>query len=362
MKLIKKILRALPFKLTTDQRKASWQIIKDIGKKQPMNRLLEGDVASGKTIVAVIALAQTARAGYEACLMAPTKLLTRQHYLTVKKLLSPFNFKIKLLSRDVHFNYKRQNKTKRTNKKGTIYIGTHSRKKIITKIVNPLDRLKAYEFIKTRLVKGEQAFVIYPLVHDSDKLAIKSATAEYERLKNEIFSKFKVGLVHGQIKAIERDKIIKKFRDNQLQILVATAVVEVGIDIPNATMIIIEHSERFGLAQLHQFRGRVGRRQKQGFCFLFTESNSEKTSQRLAALINCHNGFKLAKQDLALRGPGEVFGTTQSGWPEFKMADIFDYQLTSKAKQAAISYHPLLEKYPLLKEKLKKFVKEAHFE
>jgi len=414
VKLAQRFTKSLPFKLTDDQRVTAWEILKDLSQKKPTNRLLEGDVGSGKTVVATLAMLQTADAGYQAVLMAPTEILAQQHFKEISKLLKNFKTKVGLRTR-----------SKQINPQGRILIGTHAliqdkiqfsklglvvvdeqhrfgvrqrtelkaksgklsphflsmtatpiprslaltlygdldislirqmppgRKKIITRIVPPQKRTKAYEFIQQRIEKKEQVFVICPLIEESDKLGVAAATKEYEKLKTKVFPQYQIGLLHGRLKTQEKDKVMAAFKKNKIQILVSTAVVEVGIDIPNATIMMIEGTERFGLASLHQFRGRVGREKKQSYCFLFTDSKSSNTLQRLHALVSSKNGFELAEQDLKMRGPGEVYGTKQSGYLDLKIGSLLDYALIKKARAEAEGIVKNLEKYPLLKRKTK---------
>ena len=239
------------------------------------------------------------------------------------------------------------------------------RRKIITKLVAPANRGLAYKFIRDQIKKGRQVFAICPLIEESDILEVRSATWEYEKLKNEIYPDLKIGLLHGRMKPREKEKIMREFSGGKINILVSTSVVEVGIDIPNATVMVIEGADRFGLAQLHQFRGRVGRGKHQSFCFLFTDSTSATTARRLKALIKSNNGFELAEQDLKIRGPGELIGIRQSGLPDLAMASLTDLELIGNAREEAealIKKDGKLLKYPKLAEKLEKFTKEAHFE
>jgi len=239
------------------------------------------------------------------------------------------------------------------------------RQKIITKLVAPANRGLAYKFIREQIKKGRQVFVICPLIEESDVLEVKSATQEYEKLKNEIYPNLKIGLLHGRMKPKEKEEIMQKFIKREIDILVSTSVIEVGIDIPNASVMLIEGSDRFGLAQLHQFRGRVGRGEHQSFCFLFTDSTSTTTARRLKALIKSNNGFELAEQDLKIRGPGELVGIRQSGLPDLAMASLSDFELIKNAREEAealIEKDEKLLKYPKLAEKLKKFTKKVHFE
>lgn len=242
------------------------------------------------------------------------------------------------------------------------------RKPVMTKIVTEANRSKAYDFVRDQIRSGRQAFVVCPLIDESDRLGVKSVRAEHERLDKEIFPELKVGLLHGKLKAKEKEEIMADFLNNKIQILVATAVIEVGVDVPNATLMIIEGAERFGLAQLHQFRGRVGRSEAQSYCLLFPSSEeiaNPKTITRLNAMASHNDGLTLAKIDLKLRGAGELYGLNQSGFPEFQIATLFDYENIKKAQEEAralIAADPKLEKYPLLKEKLGEWENDAHLE
>ncbi len=440
-KEIKKFVSSLPFKLTDGQRQAAWEIIQDMNKSKPMMRLLEGDVGSGKTMVAIIAMlnAVLGQKNAQTALMVPTEILAYQHYQSISSFLKNFNINIALFSR----TEKRLNtKNKKIPKKqmleiiktaqAQIIIGTHAliqenlefhnlilaivdeqhrfgveqrknllkkacqnqsknfmphmlsmtatpiprslalalygdldisiikemprgRKKIITRIVTEEKRPLAYNFIKQEIKKGRQAFVICPLIDPSDRLGVKSVKEEYKKLNEKIFPDLNIGILHGRLSAREKEKIMQNFLNKKIDILVSTSVVEVGVDVPNATIMIIEGAERFGLPQLHQFRGRVGRGEHQSYCLLFTESQNEKTKQRLSSLVSCYDGFSLAKIDLKFRGPGEVYGTAQKGFPDLKIASLFDYELIKKARAQAIKLikkDPTLKAYPQLKEKL----------
>ncbi|MBU1992885.1 DNA helicase RecG, partial [Patescibacteria group bacterium] len=229
------------------------------------------------------------------------------------------------------------------------------RKEIITRVVSEKKRIDAYRWIEDQAAKGHQIFVICPLIDESDVLEVKAVKKEYENLARNIFPELNLGLLHGKLKQNEKDKVMQDFKDNKINILVSTSVVEVGIDIPNATIMIIEGSERFGLSQLHQFRGRVGRGEVQSYCFLFTNSTSLESQRRLGAMTKYSSGFKLAEIDLQLRGPGEIYGVRQSGIPDLKMASLTDYATIKKARDEAakiIEKDPELDAYPELKEKL----------
>lgn len=451
----KKFVAGLPFRLTDDQRRSAWEILNDLEKNQAMSRLLEGDVGSGKTLVAALALFNTALNNYQGVIMVPTEILASQHFKSLAKLLGSFNVKIGLLTRG-HKNINYQSESINSSLKGKakneaitkeilnnsdIIIGTHAliqeslefrqlglvvvdeqhrfgvverhkiissgtkdltphflsmtatpiprslalaiygdldlsiikqlpanRKTIITKIVREEDRRKSYEFIKQQVASGRQVFVICPLIDESDKSGYKSVKAEYERLDKEIFPDLPVGLLHGRLKSEEKERVMANFLEQKTKILVATSVIEVGVDVPNATIMIIEGAERFGLAQLHQFRGRVGRGEHQSYCFLFPsdeEEMNEKSSKRLEALTKYSDGLSLAKVDLKLRGAGDIYGASQSGWPEIKIATLFDYELIKKAKDEAekiITEDPELKTYPLLKEKLGQWENNVHLE
>src|SRR5258706_1605797 len=396
---IDKFISSLPFKLTVSQDKAVKETLADLSLKIPMNRLLEGDVGSGKTVVAATGAFAAFLNGYQTLIMAPTQILAQQHYETFRSLLSPFNVRISLVTSSVN---------KSDLGRNDIFIGTHSlikskivldkvafvvideqhrfgveqrrhlvkrtgtphvltmtatpiprtvalttygdldlsvltdmpkgRQKVTTWVVPETKRKKAYEWIEKQ-VKGEkparnassiadaggsQVFIVCPLIEDSDTetLAdVKSVTSEFAKLKS-IFKGLKLGLLHGRMKHDEKTTVLSDFRSRRIDILVATPVVEVGIDIPNATIMVIEAAERFGLAGLHQLRGRVGRGAKQSYCLLFSNFHSGMAYTRLRAMAKTHSGFELAELDLSLRGPGEIFGTAQSGFPELKIASL----------------------------------------
>ncbi len=239
------------------------------------------------------------------------------------------------------------------------------RKKIVSKIVPAAERLQVFEFIREEAKESRQTFVICPLIEESEKLQVKAATKEYEKLSQKIFPDLKVGLLHGRMKPKEKEKIMKNFKSKKLDILVSTSVVEVGIDVPNATIMVIEGADRFGLAQLHQLRGRVGRSVFQSYCFLFTDSFSRKTHQRLKALIEAEDGFKLSEKDLEIRGPGDLSGRRQWGLPDLAMASLSDLALIEATKKEAVAVLEKdiqLKKHPLLKERIEKFKKGIHLE
>ena len=437
----KQFVAGLPFTLTADQRRAAWTILKDIDRSEPMTRLLEGDVGSGKTVVALIAIYNTALNNLQSALLAPTEVLASQHFLSLSRLSAKTKLTIALLTAN-KCQLSGAEKIKRPELMRQIaagevdlVIGTHAliqekvvfknlalavvdeqhrfgvgqrqallkknqpaphllsmtstpiprslalalyddlslsiikeqpsgRIPIITKIFAEEERSQAYEFMRQEITKGRQAFVICPLIDESDKLGAKSATAEYERLARDIFPEFKLGLLHGKLKSVDKEKVFQAFTRGQTDILVATAVVEVGIDVPNATVMMIESAERFGLAQLHQYRGRVGRGEYQSYCLL-SAAIADKAKDRLAMMLKFNNGFDLAKADLKFRGPGEVYGTLQKGFSELKVASLFDFVLMSQAKEAAqhlLTASPNLHDFPLIKEKLGEADKNVHFE
>ncbi|MFC1721484.1 ATP-dependent DNA helicase RecG [Patescibacteria group bacterium] len=440
--LIQDFVGDLGFTLTNAQRKSSWEILQDMEKPTPMNRLLEGDVGSGKTLVAAIALLEVAKARKQAVIMAPTEVLAHQHFLTLSHDFAKHDVKLGLLTNSYKIMAKKGKDRELRSlrpviKRGDIdiIIGTHAliqagveyndlalvvideqhrfgvnqrkalkdktpskiphflsmtatpiprtltltlygdldislidemprnRKPIKTFYVPPQKRQRTYDFIRKEINAGRQVFVITPLIEESDKLGVKSATQEYEKLSTEVFPDLKIGLLHGQLKPKEKEGAMKQFKDKTTDILVATAVVEVGVDIPNATIMMIEGAERFGLAQLHQFRGRVGRGQHQSYCFLFTDSNSDSTKRRLEALIKSRNGFDLAEKDLEQRGPGEVFGTRQAGIPDLRVASLTDLPLIKDARQEATKLLATgIDKHSRIAKKTAKFRQEIHWE
>ena len=428
----------LPFQLTDAQKNAAWEILQDLEKTAPMSRLLEGDVGSGKTLVAVMAILNVALNKKQAALMVPTEILAEQHYKSLTKLLKNYNFKIELLTHShksktangadiiigtqaliqetVKFNnlalviideqhrfgvkqrqklldFNEDNKTghKQTTPHFLSMTATPiprslalaiygdldlsiinqlpaNRKKIITKLITEDKRTSAYNFIRAEIKSGHQAFVVCPLIDESDKLGVKSVKKEHEKLDKEIFPELSVGLLHGKLKAKEKEAIMAEYLVGKIQILVSTSVIEVGVDVPNATLMIIEGAERFGLATLHQFRGRVGRSDFQSYCFLFPSSEeltNPKTIERLEAMTKYNDGFSLAKIDLKLRGAGEIYGLGQSGFPELQIASLFDYENIKKAQaeaSALVLADPELAKHPLIKLKLGEWEDSIHLE
>ncbi|MBU2082377.1 ATP-dependent DNA helicase RecG [Patescibacteria group bacterium] len=439
--MAKKFVASLSFNLTDDQKKSAWQIIQDIQQNKPMNRLLEGNVGSGKTIVAAMAAYFAALSDYQTAFMAPTEILSRQHYEKIWPLLNNFGIKVGLLtSSEAKISGNKISKKEFTGKIAAgeipIVIGTHSliqknvdfknlalviideqhrfgvnqraaltrrkttiphllsmsatpiprtlgltiwgdldlsiieempkgRKNIITKIAPPAERDKVYEFIKSEIKKGRQAFIVCPLIEESETLAVKAVKKEYERLQKEIFPELKIGLLHGRLKPKEKEKVMSEFLVQNLDILITTSVVEVGIDVSNATVMMVEGADRFGLASLYQFRGRVGRSEHQSYCFLLTDSPSEKTNERLKAIETAQSGFDLAEKDLEMRGPGDFIGVRQSGLPDLAIASLTDAKLIGETREAAkkiLRESPNLKNYPLLANKVLEFQNRIHFE
>lgn len=458
--IVKKFVASLPFPLTDAQRRAAWEIVNDMAKPTPMNRLLEGDVGSGKTVVAALAALNAMKAGYQVAYLAPTEILAFQHLETFKKLLSLFGVSLGLLTasqKRVLAPYGESSKanvaTLAKERKIEIVIGTHAviqdkvhlpnlgliivdeqhrfgvaqraklqkrqgtsdkrqvphflsmtatpiprtlaltvfgdldisvldqlpkgRKPIVTKIVPHEKRMAAYEFIRKEIQSGRQAFVICPRIEiaasdmgQETKGAIlseevKAVKIEYDRLKKEIFPDLRIGMMHGKLKAKEKERVMQDFKDRKLDVLISTSVVEVGVDVPNATVMLIDGVEKFGLAQIHQFRGRVGRSEHQSYCFLMTSSPLVGETARLKAVVEAKNGFELAEKDLAIRGPGDFFGVRQSGIPPFAYKSFSDMQLIQSARAAAaeiVEKDPLLAAHPELKKRLEEFEAAVHFE
>ncbi len=515
---IKELLSSLPFELTHSQKKSLWEILQDLKKSHPMNRLLQGDVGSGKTIVAILAAlvltksgkptVAKAMVGKQTAFMAPTEVLAKQHYETFKKFFKKFDKGVGLVTGSMakvfygdglESDFKKNELIKKAENNGIkILFGTHAliqkyvkfsdlalviideqhrfgvkqrqaltrsettntskstnkkiphllsmsatpiprtlsltvfgdldlsiidelpkgRKEIITKIVAPKDRDKAYAFIRGQVKKGRQVFVICPRIEESETANmfskdavvspqrgetpldsqlrspafggnhahsasetlsqthslsrksflwenVKMVKEEYEKLSKNVFPDLRVGMMHGKMKAKEKNEVMKNFSNHKIDILVSTSVIEVGVDIPNAVIMMIEDADKFGLAQLYQFRGRVGRGEHQSFCFLLTESASKSTHQRLRSLIEAKSGFELAEKDLAIRGPGEFLGEEQTGVPDLAMKAVRNPELVKSSRQAAeeiLKIDPELKNYPLLKNRLDAFQKDVHLE
>jgi ATP-dependent DNA helicase RecG len=410
-------VHALPFRLTNAQRVAAWQILQDIARPQPMNRLLEGDVGSGKTVVAAMAMHHVARAGLQSVLLAPTEILARQHADVIQSLLGPFQVDVGLLVGSTPAAARKPMLATLAEGQLPVLVGTHAlieegvqfkdlaltvvdeqhrfgvgqrlavrqksertphflsmtatpiprtlgltlfgdldisilgemppgRRPVKTSLVPPQKRADAYNFIRKQVNAGRQVFVICPLIQESDKLGVRSATQELEKLQRDVFPELasRIALLHGRLKPADKEMVMARFQQGDVAILVSTSVVEVGIDIPNATVMMIEGADRFGLAQLHQFRGRVGRGAEDSWCLLFTDAEDPPSLKRLQAVVAHSSGFDLAEIDLELRGWGDLAGYRQHG-KDFKMASLLDAALISDAQTEAVR---LLDRDPTL--------------
>ncbi|WHH59886.1 ATP-dependent DNA helicase RecG [Petroclostridium sp. X23] len=427
-------IQGLPFALTNAQRRVTAEIEQDMKNTTPMSRLVQGDVGSGKTVVAALAMYMCVKNGFQAAMMAPTEILAEQHYNSFKSFFQKYDIKICLLTGSATGKQKKE--LQQQIKEGIVHIviGTHAliqekvdffnlglvvtdeqhrfgvkqraalaskgnnphmlvmtatpiprtlalilygdldisiidelppgRKKINTYAVDESKRERVYSFIKKQVDEGRQAYIVCPLVEESDVLDLKSVVEFAEKLKKEVFRNYKVGLIHGKIKSAEKEQIMRDFADGRISILVSTTVIEVGVNVPNATIMVIENAERFGLSQLHQLRGRVGRGQFQSYCILFNNSESKITKDRMRIMEKTNDGFKISEKDLELRGPGEFFGTRQHGLPNLKIANLFsDMDILKQAQEAAleiITQDPQLqeEEYYLLKLKLQNMFEE----
>ena len=419
--LVMRFIESLPFKLTSAQQRAVNEILNDLNSTKPMQRLLQGDVGSGKTVVATIMLLAGIENGYQAAIMAPTEILAQQHYNNLVKWLTPLGLKVELLIGSIGKKLRRESETNLRNGQANIAVGTHAliqdgvefanlgavvideqhrfgvkqrlalRKKsqnpqVLTMTATPIPRTLAItmngdldltiidelpkgrkpiittltnsrrqigDLIRHEVDAGRQAYIVYPLIEESETLSAKAATIEKERWQNEVFPNYKIGLLHGKLKNDEKDEVMEKFKNKEYDILVSTTVVEVGVDVPNATVIVIENAERFGLSQLHQLRGRVGRSDLQSYCVLSSSTKSQETRARLDIMTQTNDGFVIAEKDLQIRGPGEFLGTRQSGLPDMIIADIVnDAKILELARAEAIDFvrNNNIDDYPLLKE------------
>jgi len=405
---IKRFVDALPFPLTNAQRRSAWQILQDFESKHPMNRLLQGDVGSGKTVVAGLAARQVAQAGLQTAIMAPTEILASQHAETLAELLSPFAVNVALLTGSVKGKARQELLDKLASGEIDVLVGTHAliqkgvdyhklgfvvideqhrfgvkqrqallekskhmphllsmtatpiprslaltlygeldvsvldelpagRKPIDTKIWSPASRPRLYQAIDDEIKKGRQAYVICSLIDENPDNDRKSVEAEFKKLKNSVFSSRRIGLLHGKLKSEEKDAVMGKFSRGEIDILVSTTVVEVGVNVPNATVMLIENADHFGLSQLHQLRGRVGRGEHKSYCHLMV-STHDKPSARLREIEKSQDGFHLAEVDLALRGPGEIYGRAQHGALNLQIASLSDTRLITRAQSSAIEF------------------------
>ena len=403
--VVKQFVAALPFELTPAQKQAAWDILQDFEQATPMNRLLQGDVGAGKTVVAGIAARQAASHGFQTAVLAPTEILARQHATTLQNLLGDFGVNVALLTGSVKGGKRDELLKQLASGEVDVLIGTHAlleppvrfhrlgfvvideqhrfgvaqrqellkksehmphllamtatpiprslqltlfgeldvsiinqkprdRKPIKTKIWSPVSRSQLYQAIDTEIEKGRQAYVICRLIDDNPANETKSVEAEYRKLRNSIFGHRTIGLLHGKLKPAEKDAVMRDFADGKTDILVSTTVVEVGVDVPNATVMMIEDADQYGLAQLHQLRGRVGRSEHQSYCFLLT-SDTKQPSQRLREIERSNDGFYLAEVDLQLRGPGEIYGRAQHGELNLRLASLADTKSIAKAQKAA---------------------------
>ncbi len=417
--LVMNFINSLPFKLTSAQQKAVNEILNDLNSTKPMQRLLQGDVGSGKTVVACIMLLAAIENGYQAAIMAPTEILAQQHFNNMSKWLVPFGIRVELFLGSIGKKQRKISETNLRNGQVDIAIGTHAliqdniefanlgaivideqhrfgvkqrlalRKKsqnpqILTMTATPIPRTLAItmngdldltvidelpqgrkpiittltnsrkqiaDLIRREVEAGRQAYIVYPLIEESETLSAKAATIEKERWQTEVFPEYKIGLLHGKLKNDEKDDVMNKFKNKEYDILVSTTVVEVGVDVPNATVIVIENAERFGLSQLHQLRGRVGRSDLQSYCVLSSSTKSMETKARLNIMTQTNDGFVIAEKDLQLRGPGEFLGTRQSGLPDMIIGDIVnDSKILEFARSEAINFvkNYNLDEYPLL--------------
>ncbi|MBX3279822.1 MAG: ATP-dependent DNA helicase RecG [Acidobacteria bacterium] len=405
---IDEALRAmLPFELTGAQRRALGEIFADMTSDRPMNRLLQGDVGSGKTIVAVQAMALAIENGYQTALMVPTEILAEQHHRNIRRILAGTAYNAGLLTGSLRAKEKRETHERIASGELNLIVGTHAliqeavefdrlglavideqhrfgvlqRAEIRRRGLNPdvlvmtatpiprslamtvygdldvsvIDELppgrtpvsthvrgddrreKIYEFIREQIRAGRQAYVVYPIIEESEKLDLRNATEMYEHLQRDVFPEYRLGLLHGRMKPAEKEEVMSAFVRNELQTLVATTVIEVGVDVPNATVMLIEHAERFGLSQLHQLRGRVGRGAAESYCILLAQYEQTKDArERLKIMEETTDGFRIAERDLELRGPGEVMGTRQSGLPAFRVANLVrDQRVLETARREA---------------------------
>lgn len=425
-KAIQSLKSILPFQLTNAQLKAFAEIKKDLESGRPMNRLVQGDVGSGKTLVSFLAALKAIESEFQVCLMAPTEILAEQHFKNAQKVLAPLGIRCALLTGRTKTKEREEIAAKLISGETDFLIGTHAlieewvqfknlglviideqhrfgvaqrgilknkgtsphflimtatpiprtlamtvygdldvsiidempigRTPIQTRVITESKREKALQFMAEQIEKGRQAYIVYPLVEESEKIDLKNATDEFEKLKNQ-FPKIRFGLLHGKMKPAEKDQVMTLFRDHQIDALVSTTVIEVGVDVPNATLMMIEHSERFGLSQLHQLRGRVGRGQHKSFCVMVMGyAVSQETRERVEFMEKTTDGFKVAEFDLQIRGPGEFMGAKQSGLPGFKMANLVrDVDLLKKARDCAFD---ILKKDPKLMKKEHALLKE----
>ncbi len=424
--LVKTLRDSLPFKLTGAQERVFGEISRDLASAKPMHRLVQGDVGSGKTVVALLAFLVAIENGYQGAMMAPTEILAEQHYRQFQRLLQPLGKRCALVLGKQGAKERRQVRQDILSGQAHIAVGTHAlleedvefanlgliiideqhrfgvkqrarlkakslnpelltmtatpiprtlamtmhgdldvseidelppgRKPVETKLLRPSGHKDLWSFVRKEIETGRQCYIVFPLIEESETLSAKAATQEYEKLRTTIFSDFDIGLMHGKLKPQEKEEVMDRFRKGEFHILVSTTVIEVGVDVPNATVMVIENADRFGLAQLHQLRGRVGRGSDQSYCFLVSEQKTEATRERLEILTLTNDGFVVAEKDLEIRGPGEFLGYRQSGLPDLLLADLVkDATILEDARNSAIAVikeDPELTNYPGLKKLL----------
>ncbi|CUU37361.1 MAG: ATP-dependent DNA helicase RecG [Fimbriimonadales bacterium] len=426
-RLMEKIRQIVPFELTNAQKRVIREIWDDMRRPHPMNRLLQGDVGSGKTIVAGAAILAAVDNQYQAAIMAPTEILAEQHYMVLHRLFQPLGITVELLVGRLTPRQRAQAYERIASGRGMVAVGTHAliqegvsfarlglaivdeqhrfgvlqraalrdkgiaphllvmtatpiprtltlslygdldvsiidemppgRKPVKTYWKFPEDRLKVYEGVRKLVAQGRQAYIICPLIEESEKLQVRAAEDLYEHLRKDVFPDLRVGLLHGRMKPAEKEAVMEAFRAGEIDVLVSTTVIEVGVDVPNAVAMIIEDAERFGLAQLHQLRGRVGRGEHQSYCVLIADPKTDEGKARMEIMTRTNNGFLIAEEDLRIRGPGEIYGTRQSGMPSFRVADLVkDMHLLEVARQEAFR---LLERDPDLNLPQHQRLKEA---
>ena len=421
----------LPFILTHDQEKVLQEIFADMESPRIMNRLLQGDVGAGKTVVAALAMAKAVASGYQAALMAPTEILAQQHYLALQKLFADSEVIMACLTGGTPLPERRMILQAAQSGEINILLGTHAliqeqvefnhlglviideqhrfgvrqrallsqkgdnpdvlvmtatpiprtlaltvygnldlsvirelppgRKPVKTRYLPRSARHHAYDFARQLIKQGEQAYVVCPLVEESEKQDLQAALSLYEELSHSIYAEFPLGLIYGRMKAAEKDLIMQRFKSGQIKVLVSTTVIEVGVDVPNASVIIIEHAERFGLSQLHQLRGRVGRGRHQSYCILLAEARTEEAKRRLKAMENSNDGFELANEDLAIRGPGDFWGVRQHGLQELKIASLIkDLDLINTSIEVAGQMEQECIQSPIMNIYIKNKFKQSH--
>lgn len=404
--LVSQFIRELPFNLTGAQQRCLSELFGDLSESDPMYRMLQGDVGSGKTVVALITMLVAIENGYQAALMAPTEILAEQHYRKFQEWLVPFGLRVGLFVGKSGAKERRELQQALYNGQIHLAVGTHAliqdkvefnnlgvvvideqhrfgvrqrtllkekgeHPEMLTMTATPIPRSLAmtvhgdldvsllderppgrtpiktvlmtsnkrdgaYQLIKGEILKGRQAYIVFPLIEESETLSAKAATTEAKRLQEEVFQESRIGLLHGKLKPDEKDEVMGQFLRKEIDILVSTTVVEVGVDVPNATVMVIENADRFGLSQLHQLRGRVGRSTYQSYCVLVSDSKTQDTMHRLGIMVETEDGFKIAEHDLEIRGPGEFLGTRQSGLPDFMLADlVHDQDILQLARQSA---------------------------